>query len=119
MVVGINRFKDDTDNEVALVRRLAIEAGAADAVVSNHWAEGGAGAVDLGKAVIAACEKPGNFHFLYSLDFSIKEKIEKIVKEIYGGAGVEYSPEAEKKVELIRARASISYPSAWRRRNIA
>ncbi len=100
VVVAINRFKDDTDNEVALVRRLAIEAGASDAVVSNHWALGGAGAVDLGKAVIAACEKPGNFHFLYSLDLSIKEKIEKIVKEMYGGAGVEYSPEAEKKVEL-------------------
>ena len=100
VVVGINRFKDDTDNEVALVRRLAIEAGAADAVVSNHWALGGAGAVELGKAVITAVEKPANFHFLYSLDLSIKEKIEKIVKEIYGGAGVEYSPEAEKKVAL-------------------
>src|SRR6202453_3997458 len=100
VVVGINRFKDDTDNEVALVRKLAKEAGATDAVVANHWAEGGAGAVELGKAVIAACEKPANFHFLYSLDLSIKEKIEKIVKEIYGGAGVEYSPEAEKKVEL-------------------
>jgi formyltetrahydrofolate synthetase len=100
VVVAINRFKDDTDNEVALVRRLAKEAGAADAVVANHWAEGGAGAVDLGKALIAACEKPSNFHFLYSLDLSIKEKIEIIVREMYGGSGVEYSPEAEKKVEL-------------------
>src|SRR5580700_7323352 len=100
VVVAVNRFKDDTDNEVALVRRLAKEAGAADAVVSNHWAEGGAGAVELGKAVIAAFEKKSDFHFLYSLDLSIKEKIEKIVKEIYGGAGVTYSPEAEKKVEL-------------------
>ncbi len=100
VVVAVNRFKDDTDNEVALVRRLAIEAGAADAMVSNHWAEGGAGAVELGKAVIAAFEKKSDFHFLYALDLSIKEKIEKIVKEIYGGAGVTYSPEAEKKVEL-------------------
>jgi formyltetrahydrofolate synthetase len=100
VVVAINRFKDDTDNEMALVRRRAIEAGASDAVVSNHWALGGAGAVELGKAVIAACQKPADFHFLYSLDLSIKDKIEKIVKEMYGGAGVEYSPEAEKKVEL-------------------
>jgi formyltetrahydrofolate synthetase len=100
VVVAINRFKDDTDAEVALVRRLAIDAGAADAVVSNHWALGGAGAVDLGKALIKAVEKPGNFHFLYSLDLSIKEKIEIIVREMYGGSGVEYSPEAEKKVEL-------------------
>jgi formyltetrahydrofolate synthetase len=99
-VVAINRFKDDTDNEVGLVRRLAIAAGAADAVVSNHWALGGTGAVELGKAVIAACEKPSNFHFLYSLDLSIKEKIDTIVREMYGGSGVEYSPEAEKKVEL-------------------
>lgn len=100
VVVAINRFKDDTDNEVALVRRLAIEAGASDAVVSNHWAQGGAGAVDLGKAVIAACERSSKFEFLYSLDLSIKEKIEIIVRKIYGGAGVEYSPEAEKKIEL-------------------
>src|ERR1700734_2643809 len=100
-VVGaVNKFKNDTDAEIDLVRRLSIAAGAADAVVSNHWAEGGAGAVELGKAVIAACEKPGNFRFLYSLDLSIKEKIEKIVKEIYGGAGMEYSPEAEKKIEI-------------------
>jgi len=100
VVVAINRFKDDTDAEVALVRGLAIAAGAADAVVSNHWALGGAGAVDLGKALIAACEKPSNFQFLYSLDLSIKEKIDIIVREMYGGSGVEYSPEAEKKVEL-------------------
>jgi formyltetrahydrofolate synthetase len=100
VVVAVNRFKDDTDNEVALVRRLAIAAGAADAVVSNHWAEGGEGAIELGKAVITACEQKSDFHFLYSLDLSIKEKIEKIVKEMYGGAGVEYSPDAEKKVEL-------------------
>jgi formyltetrahydrofolate synthetase len=100
VVVAINRFKDDTDNEVALVRRLAIHAGASDAVVANHWAQGGAGAVDLGKALIAACEKPANFRFLYSLDLGIKEKIEIIVREMYGGSGVEYSPEAENKVEL-------------------
>jgi formyltetrahydrofolate synthetase len=100
VVVAINRFKDDTDNEVALVRRLAIAAGAADAVVSNHWAQGGAGAVELGKAVIAACEKPSDFHFLYPLDLSIKDKIATIVREMYGGSGVEYSPEAEKKVAL-------------------
>lgn len=100
VVVAVNRFKDDTDNEVALVRRIAVAAGASDAVVSNHWAEGGRGAVDLGKALIAACEKPANFDFLYSLDLSIKEKIEAIVQRVYGGVGVEYSPEAEKKIQL-------------------
>ena len=100
VVVAVNRFKNDTQAEVDLVRRLAIEAGAEDAVVSNHWAEGGAGAVDLAKAVVAACEKPSDFHFLYSLDMTIKQKIETIVREMYGGSGVEYSPEAEKKIEV-------------------
>lgn len=100
VVVGINRFQYDTPAEVELVRKKAIEAGAHDAVMSNHWAEGGKGAVELGKAVIAACEQPSKFQFLYPLEASIKEKIETIVREMYGGAGVEYLPEAEKKIAL-------------------
>lgn len=76
-----------------------MEAGASDAVTANHWAQGGAGAVELGRAVIRACEMPGEFRFLYPLDIPIKRKIETIVREIYGGAGVEYLPEAEKKIE--------------------
>jgi formyltetrahydrofolate synthetase len=100
VVVGVNRFKDDTPAEIELVRKLAKAAGAEDAVVSNHWAEGGAGAVELAHAVVEACKKPSKFKFLYSLDMSIKQKIETIVKEMYGGSGVEYSPEAEKKIEV-------------------
>ena len=100
VVVGVNRFQYDTPAEVDLVRKIAMKAGAVDAVMSNHWAQGGAGAVELGKAVIAACEKPSKFQFLYSLEMGIKEKIETIVREMYGGAGVEYSPEAEKKIAL-------------------
>ncbi|MGA2509729.1 MAG: formate--tetrahydrofolate ligase [Candidatus Acidiferrales bacterium] len=100
VVVGVNKFTHDTPAEVELVRKLAIQAGAHDAVVANHWAEGGAGAVALGKAVIAACEQPSKFQFLYPLEMSIKDKIETIVREMYGGAGVEYSPEAEKKIAL-------------------
>jgi formyltetrahydrofolate synthetase len=100
VVVAVNRFKDDTDAEVELVRQKAIEAGADNAVMSNHWAEGGAGSVELGKAVIAACEKPSNFEFLYPLEMSIKEKIETIATQIYGADGVEFLPEAEKKIEV-------------------
>jgi len=101
VVVGVNRFQYDTPAEIDLVRNIAKKAGAMDAVMANHWAEGGAGAVELGKAVIAACEQPSNFKFLYPLESTtIKQKIETIVKEIYGGAGVEYSPEAEKKIAL-------------------
>lgn len=100
VVVGVNRFQYDTQAEVDLVRKISMKAGAVDAVMSNHWAQGGAGAVDLGKAVVAACEKPSNFKFLYPLDMSIKQKIETIVKEMYGGSAVEYSPEAEQKIAL-------------------
>ncbi|MCK4870796.1 MAG: formate--tetrahydrofolate ligase [Gammaproteobacteria bacterium] len=100
VVVAVNRFKFDTDKEIDLVRKIAKEAGAEDAVMSNHWAEGGAGAVELAKAVEKACEQPSNFQFLYPLDMPIKEKIEAIAKNIYNAAGVEYSPLAEKQIEL-------------------
>ena len=99
VVVAVNRFKDDTAAEIDLVRRVAIEAGAEDAVIADNWAQGGAGAVELAEAVVRACEKPNDFHYLYPLDLSIKEKIETIVKVVYGGAGVEYLPEAENKIE--------------------
>ncbi|MCB0149215.1 MAG: formate--tetrahydrofolate ligase, partial [Caldilineaceae bacterium] len=68
------------------------------AVPSNHWADGGAGSVELGKAVIEACKQPADFKFLYPLDLTIKEKIETIVKLIYGGDGVEFSPKAEEQI---------------------
>jgi methylenetetrahydrofolate dehydrogenase (NADP+)/methenyltetrahydrofolate cyclohydrolase/formyltetrahydrofolate synthetase/formate--tetrahydrofolate ligase len=99
VVVAVNKFKTDTQAEVDLVRRIAKAAGAEDAVMANHWAEGGAGAVELGKAVVAACQKPRNFKFLYPLDMSIKQKIETIVKEMYGGSGVEFSKQAEEQIE--------------------
>jgi formyltetrahydrofolate synthetase len=100
VVVAVNRFATDTEAEIELVRSVSIAAGAEGAVMSDHWAQGGAGAVELAKAVIAACEKPGNFHFLYPLEMSIKQKIEIIVREMYGGSGVEYSADAEKKIAL-------------------
>ena len=99
VVVAVNRFKDDTPAELELIRSKAKEAGAEDAVTTNHWAEGGLGAVDLANAVVAACKKPSNFQFLYPLEASIKEKIETIVKKVYRGAAVEFSPEAEAQIE--------------------
>jgi methylenetetrahydrofolate dehydrogenase (NADP+)/methenyltetrahydrofolate cyclohydrolase/formyltetrahydrofolate synthetase len=100
VVVAINQFKYDTPAEVELIRRLAVEAGAEDAVPASHWANGGDGAVKLAEAVIAACEKPSSFRFLYPLEWSIKQKIEKIATEIYGAGSVSYTPEAEAKIEL-------------------
>jgi formyltetrahydrofolate synthetase len=100
VVVAVNSFATDTAAEVELVRRAAVEAGAEDAVVCTHWMDGGKGAVKLAHAVIRACEKPTKFQFLYPLDWPIKKKIETIATQIYGADGVEYSPEAEKKIEL-------------------
>ena len=100
VIVAVNSFKDDTPAEVELVRKTAAEAGADDAVVCTNWMNGGEGATALAEAVVKACEKPSHFHFLYPLDMSIKEKIEIICIKIYGADGAEYSPEAEKKIEL-------------------
>jgi len=99
-VVAVNSFAADTPAEVALVREAAVKAGASDAVVCTLWADGGKGTIALAEAVIKACEKPAKFQFLYPLEWSIKQKIEKICKDIYGADGVEYSAEAEKKIEL-------------------
>ncbi len=100
VVVAVNSFKEDKPAEVELVRKAALDAGAMDAVVSTHWMDGGEGALELAKAVINAVEKPSNFKFLYPLESSIKEKIETICREIYGADGVDYSPEAEAKIDL-------------------
>ncbi len=100
VVVAVNSFATDTPAEVELVRKAALEAGAMDAVVSTHWADGGKGAIKLAEAVVKAAEKPSNFQQLYPLDISIKEKIEAIAREIYGADGVDYSEEAEKKIAL-------------------
>ena len=100
VVVAVNSFAADTPAEVELVRKAAKEAGAEDAVVCTHWMDGGKGALQLAEAVLKACEKPSKFQFLYPLEWTIKQKIEKIAKDIYGADGVEYSPEAEKKIEL-------------------
>lgn len=99
-VVAINRFSSDSPREIELVRRLALEAGAFAAVETDHWGLGGAGAVDLADAVIEACAEESRFEFLYPLGASIKEKIETIARTMYGASGVEFSPEAERKIEL-------------------
>ncbi len=100
VVVAINRFATDSPAELELIRKAATAPGLAeDALVCNHWEEGGAGAVDLAKAVMKASQKPTSFNFLYPLDISIKEKIETIAREVYGADGVDYLPEAEARVE--------------------
>ncbi|MBN1889523.1 MAG: formate--tetrahydrofolate ligase, partial [Thermoflexales bacterium] len=100
VVVAVNSFKDDTQAEIALVRRIAEEAGAEGAFQSTHWMHGGKGAIELAEAVISAAKKPSTFEFLYPLDMPIKKKIETIAAKIYGADGVDYEPEAEAKIKL-------------------
>lgn len=80
-----------------------MEAGADAAVASNHWAEGGKGAVDLAESVIKACSEPNPFKLLYGDDLSIKDKIFTIAKEMYGAASVSYTEEAEKQIAAFTA----------------
>ena len=100
VIVAINSFTTDTDAEVELIRKSALEFGATDAIKCTHWADGGAGTKKLAEAVVKAAEMKSDFKFLYPLELSIKEKIETICKEIYRADGVDYSPEAEAKIEL-------------------
>lgn len=100
VVVAINKFVTDTDAEVAVIREEAIAAGAEDAILSNHWAEGGKGAVALAEGVISASQKPKpDFKLLYELEGTVQERIETIAKKMYGAAAVEFSELAQKKVD--------------------
>ncbi len=98
VVVAINHFYADTDEEIAFVEDFCKSKGA-DFAVTKCFAEGGAGGVELAQKVVDACEKENNFHQLYSLDMPVYDKIETIAKEIYGADGVEYSKEAKASIE--------------------
>src|SRR5512143_2744034 len=100
VVVAVNSFKYDTDPEIKLVQKIALEAGAEGAFKCTHWMHGGKGAIELGEAVMAAAKKTNHFEFLYPLDMPIKQKIETIATRIYGADGVDYTPEADAKVDL-------------------
>lgn len=99
VVVAVNKFTYDTPAEIEMVKKAAVEAGAETAAMSDHWAKGGDGARELAEAVVAACEKPSNFEFLYPLELSIKEKIETIAKKMYSAGEVIYEPLAERQIK--------------------
>ena len=99
-VVAINAFPTDTAGEVEAIREVALAAGARDAVVATHFVDGGAGASGLAEAVWAATEDPDrSFRLLYPDDAPLADKIETIVTQVYGGAGVEYLPAARKSLK--------------------
>jgi len=100
-VVAINAFPTDTPAEVEAIREVALAAGARDAVVATHFVNGGDGAAGLAEAVWAATEDPSrSFRLLYPDDAPLGEKILTIVKEIYGGDGIELTPAAQKSLKL-------------------
>ena len=100
-VVAVNRFPTDTDNEIDFIISKCKELGV-NTVLSNVWAEGGAGGTDLAKEVVRLCdEEKGDFTFAYELDGSIEEKIEAVVKKVYGGDGINILPAAKKQIEKL------------------
>jgi len=100
VVVAINRFTSDTDREIDLVRRLAVELGADEAESHEAWARGGEGAIDLARAVVRATERASPNRFFYAGDAPIKEKIEATAVTLYGADGVDYAPLAEERIKL-------------------
>ena len=102
VVVAINRFESDTDAELAAVEEICMKNGA-EFALSEVFAKGGEGGIALAEKVVAACEKASDFAPLYPDEYSIKEKIGCIAREIYGADGVDYEPAAEKAIAEIEA----------------
>jgi len=99
-VVCINCFHTDTKAEIALVRKYAEKAGARCAV-SEHWAKGGEGAIELAEAVKEACDEKSNFKFLYPIEMKLRDRVEMIAKTVYGAKGVNWLPDAENKAKML------------------
>jgi formyltetrahydrofolate synthetase len=97
-VVAVNNFPSDTEKEIDALRELAGVAGAETVVVNRAFSEGGAGAVELAEAVVAACEQPSSFHFLTPDGTPIREQVEAIATRVYGADGVDYQPQADKDI---------------------
>lgn len=100
VVVAINKFPLDTEAELVAVEEACKERGV-DVVLSDVWANGGAGGTDLAEKVIELTERPNNFQFVYDLEDSIEEKLNKIVQKVYGGKGVDIVPTARKQLQKL------------------
>ena len=103
VVVAVNRFQSDSDAELNMVRDCATRAGVRVAL-NEVWARGGAGGIELGQEVLALLDKgEASFAPLYPVDLPIAEKIELIVRRVYGGDGVDFAPKAERSIEYLQA----------------
>ncbi len=108
-VVAVNRFPTDTDAEVELIIEKCKELGV-NVVLSTVWAEGGKGGEELAKEIVALCEQPNDFTFSYELDGTIEEKIESVVKKVYGGDGITVLPAAKKQIDTLTANGYANLP---------
>ena len=108
-VVAVNRFPTDTDAEVELIIEKCRELGV-NVVLSNVWAEGGKGGEELAKEVVALCEQPNDFTFAYELEGTIEEKIEAVVRKVYGGDGISVLPAAKKQIDMLTANGYANLP---------
>ena len=99
-VVAINRFPQDTEAELALIREKCETLGV-NVALSEVWAKGGEGGIELAEEVIRLCDQPNDFTFAYELDKSIEEKINDIVTKIYGGDGVSFTAQAQKQLKQL------------------
>ena len=100
-VVSINRFPTDTPEEIAMLKGRSHALGV-EIVLSDVFAQGGAGGVDLAEAVVRAAQQPGDYRPLYERSLSLQEKIETIAREVYGADGVDFSPAAQKSLERFK-----------------
>ena len=126
-VVCINQFYTDTDNEIALIRKLCKEHGVRCAL-SNHWRYGGEGALELAEVVIDACQEKNEIKFLYPLEMPLRQRVELIAKEVYGADGVDWAPLALEKAKrfesdpkyadyctmMVKTHLSLSHEPSWK-----
>jgi formyltetrahydrofolate synthetase len=103
VVVAVNAFKDDPQDELNWVREQSVKMGAVDAAVSTHWTDGGKGAEQLAVAVAKASENPGHFKYLYELSWPLRKKIQTIAMQMYGAEGVQFEPGAERQIDAAEA----------------
>ena len=102
IVVCINRFNEDGEKEIAAIKKRAMRTGVGAVVVSSVYRDGAEGGIELAQAVIAAAKTKSNFRFLYPIDISLKDKINRIAKTIYGAGEVKFSDLANKKIPAFK-----------------
>jgi len=109
-IVAVNRFPSDTDRELALVKELAMQFGADDAVINDGFTRGGEGSVELGRAVLGATRNGSNFAPIYPPTTPIREQIQTLARRLYGAADVEFLPECQKRIDWLTERGMGTLP---------